>query len=161
MYKYNCDRYTPPFDEYSDFTMYSSYEYLIFPPEQECIDYKLIKEKYDNQTNAWDNMKSTYGKSNMMNWISSRLDKKEFQGLLTYSKDSLQLHGIWFYEGDEPINDFSVIEDYCEKAWETGWLDRYDKNIYSLLDTLTGKFAKFDTTIIKVEPKLTGIKNAN
>lgn len=120
-----------------------------------------MKEKISDQTKAWDNMKSTYGKSNKMNWISSRLDKKEFNGLLTYAKDSLLLTGIWFYEGDEPINNFSVIENYCEKAWETGWLDRYDKNIYSLLDTLTGKFAKFDTTIIKVEPKLSGIKSTD
>lgn len=36
LYKYNCNRYAPPFDEYSDFVMYSSYDYPIFPKDNGC-----------------------------------------------------------------------------------------------------------------------------
>jgi hypothetical protein len=78
----------------------------------------------DLQTGSWGDMRSKFGAKFSMSWVRSGAD--EYSELFA-SANQLGLNTIWLYqlEGGSDQN----LEDFCNAAYENGWLTRIDASI--------------------------------
>jgi len=94
-------------------------------------------------------MKNQYGEKSSGNWIAAHRDQEEFFDLLEHGTN-LELDEIWLYQHQNGLQ--PDLENYCNQAWKTGWLNKYEKKyIYTYQRTL-GENGKKELVLIEVIP---------
>ncbi|KUG25128.1 hypothetical protein ASZ90_005051 [hydrocarbon metagenome] len=90
-----------------------------------CTRYENVYGGID-QRSLWDAFRSKYNQTFSRTWIAAHKDGSEFSQLLGYCMNNNI--APWFYQ-NEDVHDLSdgMLPQYCNAAWNAGFLDRYDK----------------------------------
>ncbi|MBN2572619.1 MAG: hypothetical protein JXA68_10865 [Ignavibacteriales bacterium] len=112
-----------------EFTEMVSYSdgcfYTVYDDRNQIIDCIYI-EGSDDQRESWTDMKNRYQQKSISNWIGAHRDQSEYIRLLGHAYN-LGLQMIWFYQLQDPYSDFTNIRNFCDAAWYSGWMRKFER----------------------------------
>jgi hypothetical protein len=106
---------------YADYAMFTAYDHW-----WECLGYWCSWPTDPDQRPDWTDMKDRYSTKSIMNWVGAHKDLSEYPLLLGHSQN-LNLPGIWLYQLNEVNNSDDNIYSFCERAWISGYLRKFER----------------------------------
>ena len=82
----------------------------------------------NDQRQAWEEMKSKFTDKFSMVWIGAHKDTLDYAVLFDKAKE-LKINEIWLYQYEEKNEDYYNINQFCEVAYQKGWLKKIESTI--------------------------------